>query len=120
MARRSLSEQTFLVLTALAEEPLHGYGVIQAARSLSDGEVTLRVGTLYGALDRLCADGLVEPDREEIHQGRARRYYRITDFGMAELVRDAERRARMAQVALERGRTGMAVSPRELAGEAGA
>ncbi|GAA4938807.1 PadR family transcriptional regulator [Actinomycetospora succinea] len=104
MARRSLSEQTFLVLTALSAEPLHGYGIVRAASELSGGEVTLRVGTLYGALDRLCADGLVEPDREEIHQGRARRYYRITDTGMAELVRDAGRRAHMADVALERGR----------------
>ena len=120
MARRSLSEQTFLVLTALAAEPLHGYGIIQAASRLSEGEVRLRVGTLYGALDRLCVDGLVEPDREEIHQGRARRYYRITDAGMAELVRDAERRARMAQVALERGRAGAAGGPRGLVGEAGA
>lgn len=106
MRRRSLSEQTFLILTALAAEPLHGYGIVQAASRLSDGAVTLRVGTLYGALDRLCTDGLVEPDREEIHQGRVRRYYRITDSGMAELVGDAGRRARMAQIALDRSRVG--------------
>jgi PadR family transcriptional regulator, regulatory protein PadR len=116
MARRSLSEQTFLVLTALAGEPLHGYGIVQAAGVLSDGAVTLRVGTLYGALDRLCADGLVEPDREEIHQGRVRRYYRITESGMAELVRDAGRRAHMAQVALDRSRA--AAPAGQLGGEA--
>ncbi|MEJ2868050.1 PadR family transcriptional regulator [Actinomycetospora sp. OC33-EN08] len=98
-----MSEQTFLVLTALAAEPLHGYGIVQAASVLSDGEVRLRVGTLYGALDRLCADGLVEPDREEIHQGRVRRYYRITDDGMAGLIAEARRRAHVAGIALERG-----------------
>ena len=32
----------------------------------------LRVGTLYGVLDRLVADGLAERDREEVHQGRLR------------------------------------------------
>lgn len=98
-----MSEQTFLVLTALAAEPLHGYGIVQAAHALSEGEVRLRVGTLYGVLDRLCADGLVEPDREEIHQGRARRYYRITDGGMAGLLSEARRRAHTAEIALTRG-----------------
>ena len=98
-----MSEQTFLVLTALAAEPLHGYGIVQAAHGLSDGAVRLRVGTLYGALDRLCADGLVEPDREEIHQGRVRRYYRITDSGMAGLIAQARRRAHVAEIALSRG-----------------
>ncbi len=102
MARRSLSEQTFLILTALAAEPLHGYGIVQSTLALSDGEVTLKVGTLYGALDRLCADGLVEPDRQEIHHGRARRYYRITDSGMARLVAEAQRRSRQADAALRR------------------
>lgn len=55
-----MSEQTFLVLTALADEPMHGYGIVRAAEEVSAGEVHLRVGTLYGALDRLVADGLVE------------------------------------------------------------
>jgi DNA-binding PadR family transcriptional regulator len=104
MARRSLSEQTFLILTALADEPLHGYGIVQAAHALSDGEVRLRVGTLYGALDRLCADGLVAPDREEVHQGRVRRYYRITDAGMGELAADAGRRSRAADAPVKRSR----------------
>lgn len=99
-----MSDQTFLVLTALAAEPLHGYGIVQAASALSEGEVELRVGTLYGALDRLCADGLVERDREEIHQGRLRRYYRITDAGMAGLLTEARRRAHVAEIALSRGR----------------
>ena len=48
-----MQEPTFLILTALAAQPLHGYGVIQAVRELSGGDVVLRAGTLYGALDRL-------------------------------------------------------------------
>ncbi len=99
-----MSEQTFLVLTALAPEPLHGYGLVAAAEELSGGRVRLRVGTLYGALDRLVADGLVEHDREEVHQGRLRRYYRITDAGLAELVAEGSRREATARVALDRVR----------------
>ncbi len=83
-----MREPTFWILTALASEPHHGYGLIRAAARLSDGRVRLQAGTLYAALDRLCAEGLVEQDRQEIVDGRARRYYRLTDDGAASL--DAE------------------------------
>ena len=86
-----MSEQAFLVLTALAEEPLHGYAIVQSVEQLSEGRMTLRVGTLYGVLDRLVADGLAERDREEIHQGRLRRYYRLTDSGVRALQAEVAR-----------------------------
>jgi hypothetical protein len=71
----SVDEATFL--TALAAEPLHGYGVIQAVDRLSAGDVRLRAGTLYGALDRLTDQGLIEVDHEEA-DGRLRRYHRLS------------------------------------------
>lgn len=86
-----MSEQAFLVLTALAEEPRHGYAVVQAVEALSDGRVRLAIGTLYGVLDRLVADGLAERDREEVHQGRLRRYYRVTDAGARALAAEVAR-----------------------------
>lgn len=88
---RGVSEQTFLVLTALAEEPLHGYAIVQSVESLSEGRMRLRVGTLYGVLDRLVADGLAERDREEVHQGRLRRYYKLTDGGVRALQAEVAR-----------------------------
>src|SRR5688572_13841593 len=91
MSGRVMSEQTFLVLTALAEEPLHGYAIVQAVDQLSEGRMVLRVGTLYGVLDRLVADGLAERDREEIHQGRLRRYYKLTDSGVRALQAEVAR-----------------------------
>ena len=80
-----LQEPTFLVLAALAGEPLHGYGIIQAVTGLSGGRVELRPGTLYPALDRLTTDGLVELAREEVVDNRLRRYYRLTDRGATRL-----------------------------------
>ena len=80
-----MQEPTFLILTALAVEPTHGYGVIRAVDALSQGDVVLRPGTLYGALERLAEQGLVEVDREEAVDGRLRRYYRLTDTGAAAL-----------------------------------
>lgn len=86
-----LREPTFLILTALAGEPLHGYGLISEVDTLSNGRVTLRPGTLYGALDRLTEDGLISVDREEVVDGRLRRYYRLTDEGAATLTDETER-----------------------------
>ncbi|MCF6742927.1 PadR family transcriptional regulator [Blastococcus sp. KM273128] len=76
-----MTEPAFLVLAALADRPRHGYGVIGEVEQLSGGRVRLRVGTLYGVLDRLAAEGAIEPEREEVHAGRVRRYYRLTGAG---------------------------------------
>jgi len=105
-----LQEPTFLILTALAGEPLHGYGMIQEVNRLSSGRVALRPGTLYGALDRLSDQGLVAADREEIVDGRLRRYYRLTEEGAALLHAEAQRLADNAAVA--RRRLGARRAPR--------
>jgi DNA-binding PadR family transcriptional regulator len=101
-ATAPLQEPTFLILAALAERPMHGYGVIQEVAGLSDGRVKLRPGTLYGALDRLVEQGLVVADREEIVDGRLRRYYRLSDDGAAVLEVEAERLAHNAKAAVQR------------------
>ena len=98
----SRTELTFQILTALVDGPLHGYGIIQEVGRLSDGRTRLRVGTLYGSLDRLSGEGLLVLDREETVSGRLRRYYRLTDAGAQVLAEEAERIARQAAVALER------------------
>ena len=99
---RGVQEPTFLILAALAAEPLHGYGVIQEVTQLSAGRVTLRPGTLYGALDRLVEQGLVVADREEVVDGRLRRYYRLSDEGAAVLEAEAARLTSNATVAITR------------------
>jgi DNA-binding PadR family transcriptional regulator len=76
-----MREQTYLVLLALTDGPLHGYGVISCVRQISDGRVRLGAGTLYGALDRLAGEGLVSVVKEEVVDGRNRRYYDLTGAG---------------------------------------
>lgn len=94
-----MREPTFWILTALATEPRHGYGVIQEAARLSDDQVRLQPGTLYAALDRLDAEGLVEVDRDETVDGRNRRYYRLTDDGARALEAETERLRHSADAA---------------------
>jgi DNA-binding PadR family transcriptional regulator len=97
----AMQEPTFLILAALAAAPRHGYGVIQAVEELSGGAVTLRAGTLYGALDRLVEQELITVDREEAVEGRLRRYYRLTDTGATVLTGEVERLRRNARAAEE-------------------
>ena len=102
MSRSRLQEPSFLILTALVISPQHGYGILKDVEVLSKGAVVLRVGTLYGALDRLSGEGLVEVDHEEVVDSRLRRYYRLTDSGRGLLQAEAARARSQADVALRR------------------
>jgi DNA-binding PadR family transcriptional regulator len=107
----AMQEPTFLILTALATRSLHGYGIVGSVAELSGGEVKLRPGTLYGALDRLDQQGLIEVDREEPVDGRLRRYYRLSDGGDAALTEQARRLHRRAAAADEQLRLRPGAAP---------
>lgn len=102
MAKRAMSEATFFVLTSLAGGPLHGYAVLSETADLSEGRVRMPVGTLYGILDRLAADGAIEVDHEEVVDSRLRRYYRLTADGRGLLTDEVARQAANARVAARR------------------
>ena len=102
MKSRAMQEATFLILTSLAAGSQHGYGIITDVEQLSKRRVRLRAGTLYTALERLRADGLIELDREEVVDSRLRRYYRLTPKGGERLSEEAARLRANAHVALSR------------------
>lgn len=106
-----MQEATFLVLTALAGGPQHGYAILSDVIAISDGRVQLRAGTLYSALDRLRIDGLVQVDREEVVDGRLRRYYKLTVEGAQALATEAERAQSKAATAIARLGLSGGVSP---------
>ncbi|WP_344652320.1 PadR family transcriptional regulator [Cryptosporangium japonicum] len=97
-----MREPTYFILAALQDEPRYGYAIIKRAEALSEGRVTLATGTLYSALDRLTAEGFVRVVREEIVNGRARRYYEVTPDGLAALRVEAAHLANAAKVVTDR------------------
>ena len=97
-----LREPTYFVLASLLDGPLHGYAILRRAEDLSQGTVRLSTGTLYGALERLTAAGLVAPGQEEVVEGRARRAYTLTDEGLALLSAESARLAAAAHVVATR------------------
>ena len=102
MTELPLREPTFLILTALAAGPQHGYGIMTDVAQISEGRVRLRAGTLYAALNRLATDRLVEFDREEIVDARLRRYYRLTHEGAQRLQEEVDRMRSTTMVAARR------------------
>lgn len=80
------------LLLALAEQDLHGYGLVQAISAHTDGLVALDPGNLYRVVKRLLADGLIaESDREATEAGERRKYYRITPLGGRVLAQELDR-----------------------------
>jgi PadR family transcriptional regulator PadR len=102
MTTQEMREPTFFVLASLADGRKHGYGIIKDAEELSDGRLRLKVGTLYAALERLQAEGLVAAAGDEVVDGRLRRYFELTDAGTDALGREAERQELNAKRARER------------------
>ena len=76
-----------LLLAALADGPRHGYAVKEALRDRSGGRFDLPTGTVYPALHRLEAAGLISGTWSTA-DGRRRRTYQLTEAGLRRLVDD--------------------------------
>lgn len=71
-----MTETGFYILLCL-REPNHGYGIVQRVKELTDGELVLSPGTMYGSLSKMEKDGLIT-FIEEIDK---RKVYQITELG---------------------------------------
>ena len=71
-----MTETSFYILLCL-KEPNHGYGIVQKVRDLTNGDIVLAPGTMYGSLSKMEKDGLICFQREE----EKRKIYVITDLG---------------------------------------
>jgi len=90
----------FHVLLVLAAEDRHGLGVAKAVDEATEGAVRLGPGTLYRSLKELTASGLVEPTSAPDGEDDPRRiFYRITGEGLAIVRAEANRLARLVDVA---------------------
>lgn len=73
-----------IVLKLLSErERMYGYEISQRVKELSDGKIQLKDGSLYPALQKMTAEGLLSFKEEEVG-GRVRKYYYITKHGRQE------------------------------------
>ena len=81
-----LTPAMFQLLVALADGEKHGYAIIKEVHRRTDGKVRLSAGTLYALIKRFVQDGLiVECDErpDPSLDDERRRYYRLTERGLA-------------------------------------
>lgn len=97
----SLSRQSHYILLALSGRDLHGSGIARAVLEETEGELRLWPATLYGTLELMARDGLIEEleEGERPEESEKRRYYRITRLGEKALTRETERLARLVKTA---------------------
>ena len=99
-----LTEATFYILLSMALERKHGYAILKDVQALSQGQVVLSTGTLYGALSRLLDQSLIERVEEEdpAEVARPRKFYTLTRLGRRVLEAEMERLRALAATARQR------------------
>ena len=85
-----MTETGFYILFCLREE-MHGYSITQRVKKMTNGEVVISPGTMYGSLSKMEKDGLIQFVREE----EKRKLYRITDLGQEVLTTELKRIERL-------------------------
>ena len=93
-----VSEPVLLILLSLAEQPRHGYAILQDTATMSDGRVRLSTGTLYGALRRLLDEKWIERFKER-DNSRGKQAYRLTTEGRRNLQMEVARMKRLTRLA---------------------
>lgn len=78
-----LTEAVYYILLSL-QTPLHGYGIMQKVKDMTDGRVTLGAGTLYGAISTLTSKGYIVESSVNV----AKKEYVITELGQETLKRE--------------------------------
>jgi DNA-binding PadR family transcriptional regulator len=93
-----VSEPVLLILLSLAEQPRHGYAILQDTERMSEGRVRLSTGTLYGALRRLLEEKWIERF-EERDSSRGKQAYRLTAAGRRNLQMEVNRMKQLTRMA---------------------
>lgn len=89
-----LTETTFYILLSLLE-PAHGYLIMKKVEELSNGQVRIAAGTLYGAIENLIKLKFILPVPSD---DKRRKVYQITQEGRQILKLDLERIQHMANI----------------------
>lgn len=85
-----------MILTMLAREPMHGYGISQRLTALSHDTFQVNPGSLFPSLYRLEQDGKLKAEWRPTENNRNAKYYKLTPSGRRQLERHRRRWNRVA------------------------
>ena len=74
-----------LILKTLSLGPMHGYGIAQRIKQVSDNVLTVEEGSLYPALQRLLLQSFLKAEWRQSETNRRARYYSLTPLGRKHL-----------------------------------
>lgn len=89
-----LTETTYYILLSLLE-PSHGYVMMQKVEQLSEQKVRIAAGTMYGAIENLLKQQLIQSVKSE---DKRRKTYLITEKGIEVLRQDYQRMKHMVHI----------------------
>lgn len=98
-----LKPAVLLILTALAQQPRHGYAIMVAVREQSDGGVELGTSHLYRHLKKLLDQGWVVESKTTDEQDSRRRHYELSVSGRQILQSEMRRLQNILQVGHDLG-----------------
>ncbi len=90
-----MSESYYYILLCLSKGANHGYGIMQMTEKLSDGEVTIGSGTMYGAISNMMKKGWIKEIMSHPSGVERKRLYSLSDEGRAALHSEIKRLKRM-------------------------
>jgi transcriptional regulator len=85
-----------LILRTLRFGPAHGHAIATHVRTMSDDVLHLETGSLYPALHRLEAQGLIDAEWRTSDKGKRAKYYQLTKAGRKALVKEQSQWERLA------------------------
>jgi PadR family transcriptional regulator, regulatory protein PadR len=91
-ARKDVPQGTLdlLILRIIAREPLHGWGIMQRLRQLTDDVFQVTPGSLFPALQRLEESGWADGSWDASENNRRAKYYAITKAGRRQLAKEEQ------------------------------
>jgi PadR family transcriptional regulator PadR len=102
MTRRSIPDLLpgtldMLILRTLQTQPQHGWAIAERIQQISDDVLQVNQGSLYPALHRLEAQGLIDASWELSDKGKRAKYYALTRSGRKQLTAGQSKWEQFAQ-----------------------
>lgn len=93
-----LTESYFYILLCLYNHPNHGYGIMQQTAELSQGNVKIGSGTMYGATGNMMKKGWIRETLSDNPDDKRKRLYELTDSGREVLEQEIQRLKHLVEI----------------------
>ena len=100
MSRKNepLTESYFYILLSLYHTSMHGYGIMQKTAELSQGNVKIGSGTMYGATENMMKKGWIRETFSDNPEDKRKRLYELTDSGRDILEQEIRRLKHLVEI----------------------